>query len=149
EQREWLNGLFAGLLSLEAGAAIPLASAETAALMPAAAGDDADDFEAPWHDQSLPLAERMRLAEGRPLRQRMMAAMGQQDCGQGGSPCRDYSPAIFTGKEEKLNLCVPGGKETTRTLRTLHELRDQTPPSPTPAEPTAPAAPAVVAAAGA
>ena len=33
------------------------------------------DDGAPWHDQTLPLAERMKLAEGRPLRRRMMAAM--------------------------------------------------------------------------
>ena len=39
---------------------------------------------APWHDQTLPIAERMKLAEGKPLRWKMMAAMAQQDCGQCG-----------------------------------------------------------------
>ena len=39
-------------------------------------------------------AERMKLAEGRPLRRRMMAAMAQQDCGQCGYNCEDYSSSI-------------------------------------------------------
>jgi sulfite reductase (NADPH) flavoprotein alpha-component len=63
----------------------------------------------------------MTLAEGRPLRQRMMAAMAQQDCGQCGYNCRDYSDALFARKEERTNLCVPGGKETARMLKTLHQ----------------------------
>ena len=50
----------------------------------------------------------------------MMAAMGQQDCGQCGYDCKDYADALFTKKEERLNLCVPGGKETARMLKTLH-----------------------------
>ena len=37
----------------------------------------------------------MKLAEGRPLRRRMMAAMAQQDCGQCGYNCQDYSDALF------------------------------------------------------
>ncbi len=69
----------------------------------------------------MPIAKRMQLAEGRPLRRRMMAAMGQQDCGQCGYNCEDYSDAIFLKKEERLNLCVPGGKETTRVLKKLYE----------------------------
>ncbi len=43
----------------------------------------------------MPMAERMKLAEGRPLRRRMMAAMAQQDCGQCGYNCHDYSEALF------------------------------------------------------
>jgi sulfite reductase (NADPH) flavoprotein alpha-component len=50
----------------------------------------------------------------------MMAAMGQQDCGQCGYNCEDYANAIFGKSEERLNLCVPGGKETTRMLKTLY-----------------------------
>ncbi len=88
--------------------------------MPNAAGDG-DDGDAPWHDQTLPIAERMKLAEGRPLRRRMMAAMAQQDCGQCGYNCNDYSDAIFDKSEERLNLCVPGGKETARMLKALYE----------------------------
>src|SRR6266481_5051613 len=127
EQRVWLNGLFAGLLSLERGIT-PLSLDQAAALLPGALDLAApatptseDDDGAPWHDPSMPLADRMKLAESRPLRRRMMAAMGQQDCGQCGYNCQDYSDAIFLKKEERLNLCVPGGKETARMLKKLHE----------------------------
>ena len=130
EQRAWLNGFFAGLISLEVSAVTPLSPAESAALMPGASAgpqdpaqdavNDGDDGEAPWHDQTLPLAERMKLAEGRPLRRRLMAAMAQQDCGQCGYNCQDYSDAVARKTEERLNLCVPGGKETARMLKTLH-----------------------------
>jgi sulfite reductase (NADPH) flavoprotein alpha-component len=137
EQREWLNGFFVGLLSLDGGVT-QLSAEEAAALMPgglapapAAKGplDDGDDGETPWHDQTMPLGERMKLAEGRPLRRRMMAAMGQQDCGQCGYNCEDYSDAIYLKKEERLNLCVPGGKETARMLKKLYEDVDGTVPT--------------------
>jgi len=127
EQRAWLNGFFAGYLGLDGGGITALSPEESAKLMsgvaPAAKGplDDGDDGEAPWHDQTLPLSDRMKLAEGRPLRRRMMAAMGQQDCGQCGYNCEDYSNALFLRKEERLNLCVPGGKETVRMLKALNE----------------------------
>jgi sulfite reductase (NADPH) flavoprotein alpha-component len=157
EQRTWLNGFFAGLLSLDGGVN-PLSAAEAAALLqngsaaPAAHGplDDADDGEAPWHDPAMPLGDRMRLAESRPLRRRMMAAMGQQDCGQCGYNCEDYADAIFLKSEERLNLCVPGGKETARMLKTLYAEFGAIPAAtlssgesvasrPTPASPTDPA----------
>ena len=128
EQRAWLNGFFAGMVSLDGAGVTALSPEQSAALMPrlpqqgAPGGDhDGDDGEAPWHDQTLPMAERMRLAEGRPLRRRMMAAMAQQDCGQCGYNCQDYSDAIFRRREERLNLCVPGGKETARMLKTLYQ----------------------------
>src|SRR5262245_17342915 len=134
EQRTWLNGFFAGFLEL-GGAGITVLSPEANAalmsgLIPAAKGplDDGDDGQAPWHDQALALAERMKLAEGRPLRRRMMAAMGQQDCGQCGYNCEDYSNVIFLRKEDRLNLCVPGGKETARMLKTLYEELEEPPP---------------------
>src|SRR5947208_715149 len=88
------------------------------------------DVGAPWHDQTLPLAERMKLANGRPLARRMMAAMAQQDCGQCGYNCQDYSNALFAQKEERLNLCVPGGKETARMLKTLYQELGKPRPSP-------------------
>jgi sulfite reductase (NADPH) flavoprotein alpha-component len=50
--------------------------------------------------------------------------MGQQDCGQCGYNCEDYSNAIVLKKEERLNLCVPGGKDTTRALKTLYKELD-------------------------
>src|SRR4029450_11049879 len=114
-QRSWLNGFFAGLLSTHSSA--PLSPEQSAAVLQGPGGDG-DDGEAPWHDQTLPIAERMKLAEGRPLRRRMVAAMAQQDCGQCGYNCHDYSDAIASKAEPRLNLCVPGGKETTQTLRT-------------------------------
>jgi sulfite reductase (NADPH) flavoprotein alpha-component len=154
EQRTWLNGFVAGLLGLDGGVN-RLSPAETAALMrgvvstPAARGplDDGDDGAAPWHDPAMPLGERMQLADSRPLRRRMMAAMGQQDCGQCGYNCEDYANAIFLKGEERLNLCVPGGKDTARTLKTLHAEFGAIPNlAKQPAEPVP--APAVVAAGG-
>ena len=140
EQRAWLNGFFAGYLGLDGGGVTALTPEESAKLMsgvaPAAKGplDDGDDGEAPWHDQTMPLPDRMKLADGRPLRRRMMAAMGQQDCGQCGYTCEDYSNALFLKKEERLNLCVPGGKDTLRMLKKLHEEFPSAPaPAPVPA----------------
>src|SRR6201996_5087983 len=120
-QRSWLNGFFAGLLSPDV--ATPLSAEQGATLL----GGDGDDGEAPWHDQTMPIAERMKLAEGRPLRRRMMAAMAQQDCGQCGYNCHDYSDAIASKSEARLNLCVPGGKETARMLKSLYEEIDKAP----------------------
>jgi sulfite reductase (NADPH) flavoprotein alpha-component len=130
EQRAWLNGLLAGLYGLT-DAVTPLSAEEAARLMPGlsvAAQAAESDEDAPWHDPALPLAERMKLAEGRPLRHRMMAAMAQQDCGQCGYNCRDYSAAIAARKEARLNLCVPGGKETARMLSRLSQELE-TPPA--------------------
>jgi sulfite reductase (NADPH) flavoprotein alpha-component len=144
EQRAWLNGFFAGMVALDGAGVTALSAEQSAALMPAAPGlAPAEDAAAPWHDQTLPMTERMRLAEGKPLARRMMAAMAQQDCGQCGYNCQDYSDAIFLEKEERLNLCVPGGKETARMLRTLYQELGQ---SPQPAPPKdASSAPATVA----
>jgi sulfite reductase (NADPH) flavoprotein alpha-component len=83
--------------------------------------DDGDDGAASWHDPAVPLDERMQLAATRPLRRRMMAAMGQQDCGQCGYNCEDYANSIFLQAEPRLNLCVPGGKATARMLKALVE----------------------------
>src|SRR5215218_708022 len=140
-QRSWLNGFFAGLLS----DATPLSAEQGAAVMQGGAGDG-DDGDAPWHDQTMPISDRMKLAEGRPLRRRMMAAMAQQDCGQCGYNCHDYSEAIAGKTEARLNLCVPGGKETARMLKSLYEDLDKAPAAPSSAGAAAPAAavPAVV-----
>src|SRR5262245_20000116 len=133
-QRSWLNGFFAGLLS----DATPLSAEQGAAVMQ---GGDGDDGEAPWHDQTMPMADRMKLAEGRPLRRRMMAAMAQQDCGQCGYDCHNYSEAIANKSEARLNLCVPGGKETARMLKSLYEEIDKAPAASSAAPAAAPAAP--------
>ncbi len=113
EQRAWLNGFFAGLIAPMPGDAQPV-SGETVGLA-------AEDDDAPWHDPSIPIGERMVMAEGKPLQRRMMAAMAQQDCGQCGYDCHNYSKAIVEGAETRLNLCVPGAKDTMRMLKGLAE----------------------------
>src|ERR1700704_5552954 len=137
-QRSWLNGFFAGLLSTDGPA--PLSAEQGATVLQGPTGDG-DDGEAPWHDQTMPIADRMKLAEGRTLRRRMMAAMGQQDCGQCGYNCHDYSDAIASKTEPRLNLCVPGGKETARMLKALNEELEKAPAAPS----SAAAAPAATA----
>jgi len=139
EQRAWLNGFFAGLLAPEVtpGAA-PYRGDLPGAAAKALAAEDQDDA-APWHDAALPLTERMALAAGRPLRQRLFAAMAQQDCGQCGYLCATYAAALAAGSESKINLCVPGGKETSRTLkRLLHETAEEPAPPHAASEPAAP-----------
>jgi sulfite reductase (NADPH) flavoprotein alpha-component len=147
EQRTWLNGLFAGLISLEESVT-PLSNEQAAKMMPglldAGAPTEADDG-APWHDPAMPMPDRMKLAEGKPLPRRMMAAMAQQDCSQCGYNCKDYADALFTKKEERLNLCVPGGKETARMLKNLYAELGQSPPAAKGDAAPAQAAPAAVA----
>jgi sulfite reductase (NADPH) flavoprotein alpha-component len=111
-------------------AVTPLSQEQGAAVMKGAT--DGDDGEAPWHDQTMPIDERMKLAEGRPLRRKMMAAMAQQDCGQCGYNCNDYSEVIASKAEARLNLCVPGGKETARMLKTLYEELEKAPAAASP-----------------
>ena len=151
DQRAWLNGFFAGLIALDGSGVTPLPGDQAAALMSGAANArnaEDDDGGAPWHDQTLPLAERMKLTDDKPLRWKMMAAMAQQDCGQCGYDCKNYSGAIVSGKEERLNLCVPGGKETARMVKKLAEELKSAPAAAAPkpatvdaAEPVAPASP--------
>jgi len=134
-QRSWLNGFLVGMLSLDGST--PLSTEQGVA----AITGEADDGDAPWHDQTMPIANRMKLAEGRPLRRRMMAAMAQQDCGQCGYNCSDYSDALASKSELRLNLCVPGGKETARMLKTLYEEVEKatSPAAAAPAQATGPA----------
>jgi sulfite reductase (NADPH) flavoprotein alpha-component len=147
EQRTWLNGLFAGVFGLP-DSVTPLSSVETAKLLAGLLGGGAvvaapeegvSDDGAPWHDPTMPLPDRMKLAAGRPLPRRLMAAMAQQDCGQCGYNCNDYADALFAKTEKRLNLCVPGGKETSRMLKELYAQLDAAPAS---AAPVAEAAPA-------
>jgi sulfite reductase (NADPH) flavoprotein alpha-component len=125
-QRAWLNGWLAayyGSATIEAGGEVSAPSAEPA-------------VEAqPWHDMTLPLAERMRLAQGRPFSQQLMAAMAQQDCGQCSYLCESYAAAIASGKEKNLARCMPGGKETARQLKELVELGASEPKLPAQAAP--------------
>ncbi|CAM5775291.1 sulfite reductase [Labrys miyagiensis] len=119
EQRAWLDGFFGAILAAEGGAT----PAEPGPVTPSApdkpAAVLADNDEAPWHDPGVALDERMSMARDRPLAPRLMAAMAQQDCGQCGYNCADYANALFLGKEERLTLCAPGGKETARMLKQL------------------------------
>ncbi len=115
EQRAWLDGLFAGLFGLEGGVT-PLSGADVARLLPelvtAAPAETpaGEDDGAPWHDPTIVLPERMKLAEGRPLPRRLMAAMAQQDCGQCGYNCKDYADALF-GKKGKAAEPVRAGRQ--------------------------------------
>ncbi|MBM0207629.1 hypothetical protein JNW90_35120 [Micromonospora sp. STR1s_5] len=78
------------------------------------------------------------MAKERPLAPRLMAAMAQQDCGQCGYNCADYANALFLKKEERLNLCAPGGKDTARMLKKLAEdLGAAAPVEPAAAPPSA------------
>jgi sulfite reductase (NADPH) flavoprotein alpha-component len=120
EQRAWLSGFLGAVIASEpVQGATALSGGEAAALGagPALATND----DAPWHDPSMPLDERMALAAAKPLAPRLMAAMAQQDCGQCGYSCADYANAIFLKSEERLNLCAPGGKETARKVKELAE----------------------------
>src|ERR1700677_1115599 len=130
EQRTWLNGLFAGLFDLQESVT-PLSTVDAAKLLdglidgaalPSAAEPEGD--AAPWHDPVIALPDRMKLAEGRALPRRLMAAMAQQDCGQCGYNCKDYAAALFGKSEKRLNLCVPGGKDTSRMLKQLYQELD-------------------------
>lgn len=118
EQRSWLNGFFAGLLSLDHQAGI---SAVDGVPDVAAKALGAEDDGAPWHDASMPLADRMSLADGKPIRRQMFAAMAQQNCGQCGYLCESYADKLAVGEETRANLCVPGGKDTSRMLKKLLE----------------------------
>jgi len=129
EQRTWLNGLFAGLFGLSESVT-PVSDADAAQLLGEFLGGQApavpaeEDDGAPWHDPAVPLPERMKLADGKALPRRFMAAMAQQDCGQCGYNCKDYADALFAKSEKRLNLCVPGGKETSRMLKQLYQELD-------------------------
>src|SRR5437879_6156188 len=90
-QRSWLNGFFAGLLS---DAPTPLSAEQGAAVM-----DGGDDGEAPWHDQTMPIADRMKLAEGRPLRRRFIRHLRPQRPRPGGPDHRAARRLAYDGGE--------------------------------------------------
>ena len=119
-QRAWLNGFVAGLLGMERAQAAPGS--------PAGAAQVDEDF--PWHDPTLALDERMKLASGRPLERQLMAAMGQLDCGQCGYLCKTYAESIAGGAEADLGKCVPGGRITAKKLKELIAHRTSAPATP-------------------
>lgn len=151
EQRVWLSGFLAAAIAPHAVGATALTDGEAAASAPGVTAPAspalADNDDAPWHDPAMGCDERMKLAGDRPLPQRLMAAMAQQDCGQCGYNCADYANAIFLKQERRLNLCAPGGKQTARLVRKLAEELDkaEAAPAKAPAEaraaPTSPAEP--------
>ena len=117
EQRAWLNGFFAGMLGSQfaAGAGVaPLANAASEAVAPPAEAE-----EMPWHDASLSMDERLKLAEDKPHSRKLMAAMAQLDCGSCGYLCQTYAEAIATGAEKDLTRCTPGGRDTSKMLKQL------------------------------
>jgi sulfite reductase (NADPH) flavoprotein alpha-component len=125
-QRAWLNGFFAGVLSLDE--TLPSATAvRSATVLPTAPASNSNgqtatataEEDLPWHDPTLTIDERLQLAEGKPVEQRLMAAMAQQDCGSCGYMCNTYAQAIARGEEKALTKCVPGGKETAKKLKEL------------------------------
>lgn len=123
EQRAWLNGFFAGMMGLQSdgNASSAIAAVVSAGTVPngsnesAAVEDEDEDF--PWHDDSLPIVDRMDLAEGKPVKRKLMAAMAQLDCGSCGYLCQTYAEAIASGEEGNLTLCSPGGKETSKMIK--------------------------------
>lgn len=117
EQRAWLNGFLAGWIGVDANGAATATQegANGTAALPAP--DEEEEF--PWHDSGMAIDERLALADGKPLKRRLMAAMAQLDCGACGYVCKTYSEAIAAGEENNLTLCSPGGKETAKTLKRL------------------------------
>ncbi len=137
EQRAWLNGFFAAVFSTDAQAATPTNGVSTVHGHNGHSGSDANgnalaalngvspavepeaEESYPWHDSALSLDERMTLAEGKPIKLRLMAAMAQLDCGQCGYLCKTYAEAIADGSEKSLRKCVPGEKPTTNKLKKI------------------------------
>ena len=91
-QRAWLNGFFAGLFGLN-GANSGAVSAPALAATGANAAPAQPEEEFPWHDPTVPLPDRMQLAEGKPFERKLMAAMAQTDCHACGYDCRGYADA--------------------------------------------------------
>jgi NADH-quinone oxidoreductase subunit C len=72
--------------------------------------------EAPWHDPDKPMTERMELAKGGSLKDKLFAAMAQTDCTACGWDCEGYAAALASGESKDPTLCVPGEAETESML---------------------------------
>ncbi|MCC9643261.1 sulfite reductase subunit alpha [Rhodopirellula sp. JC740] len=118
QQRAWLNGFFAGLTGIQETANGSVASALAVGL-PGAEPEVEEEEDFPWHDASLPIVDRMEMAEEKPLERKLMAAMAQLNCGSCGYLCQTYGEAIASGEEKNLSLCSPGGKETKQMIKKL------------------------------
>src|SRR5687767_3931204 len=78
-QRAWLNGFLAGLLNTHPAGGGTSVPPEVNSANAVTAPEADEDF--PWHEPSIALAERLKLAEGKPPPRALMAAMAQLDCG--------------------------------------------------------------------
>lgn len=136
-QRAWLNGFLAGLLGMEQ--ALGSSPAGTTPAQVPQPAPQAEDF--PWHDPTLSLDERLKLAEGRAPQQQIMSALGQLDCGQCGYMCDSYAEVIANGTDTDTGKCVPGGRATAKTVKIL--LAKFKADGSAPAAPNAPAKPQI------
>jgi len=93
------------------------AAEATPAVAPAAGASP----DVPFHDEKMPLPERMQVAQemGGTLELKLFAAMAQTDCGACGWDCEGYANAIASGETKDISLCVPGETETLDTLEAL------------------------------
>src|SRR2546423_12005271 len=114
-QRAWLSGFLAGMFS---SADAPASSPAATTPLPAAA-QPAENEQFPWHDSAMPMARRLKLAEGKPRQLQLMAAMAQLDCGSCGYLCDTYAKAIDSGAEKDITRCTPGGVETAKMLKQI------------------------------
>jgi hypothetical protein len=75
----------------------------------------------PFHNETLTLPERMKMAEemGGGLEIKLFAAMAQTDCGACGWDCEGYAHALATDETKDISLCTPGEIETLDSLRDL------------------------------
>ncbi len=142
QQRAWLNGFFAGVIGVldqqhaQGGSSTSLAAA--AAMLTPPMGSCTESAQTapqeenfPWHDSSLAIDDRMKLAEGKPKPLRLMAAMAQLNCGSCGYLCKTYAEAIASGSEKNLTLCSPGGSETAKMVRKIQKESAATSDAPT------------------
>ena len=117
-QRAWLNGFFAGLLNIDEGGIVSVATEGEVA----SAQVVEEDEEFTWHDPALAMDERLELAQGKAYPRVLMAAMAQLDCGSCGYICQSYAEAIASGADKDITKCTPGGRETKNKLKELIAL---------------------------
>jgi len=119
EQRQWLSEYLAAVAGSGGTGVAPAAAAPVAGTPVAQAAAAAPAGNWPWHDPALGMQQRLDLAKGTPIADKLMAAMAQTDCHACGFDCRGYADAIATGAEPDLSLCLPGEAETANMLKKL------------------------------
>ena len=97
EQRAWLNGFVAGLL----GAERALASARPSAAAVRRRRAAAEIF--PWHDPTLALDERMKLAEGAAAAASSWRRWASSIAASAAIECRSYAAAIAERQREAIS----------------------------------------------